>query len=72
MMPNSEQGEGERERQLDAIIAEYFRLEEKGEAPVRNEFIARYPLLQQDLREFFADFEILHQYPSKHKTICAL
>ena len=45
----------DRERQLDAIIAEYYRLEEKGGAPDQKEFMARYPDLQQELSEFFAD-----------------
>lgn len=54
-MPNVEQGESERERQLDAIIAEYYRSAEIGEARDRDYFIAKYPNFQQELNEFFAD-----------------
>ena len=54
-MSDSEVQPDDRERQLDAIIAEYYRLEEKGEHPDRTEFIARYPEFQQELSEFFVD-----------------
>ena len=54
-MSDSEVQPDDRERQLDAIIAEYYRLEEKGEHPDRTEFIARYPEFQQELSELFVD-----------------
>ena len=40
-MSDSEEQPDDREQQLDAIIAEYYRLEEKGEAPDQKEFMAR-------------------------------
>jgi len=42
-MPSFVDENEEREQQLDAIVAEYYRLEEKGEAPDKSLFIARYP-----------------------------
>jgi len=54
-MQKTEQGESERERQLNAIIAKYDRSAEKGEAPDQGQFIARYPDFQRELLEFFAD-----------------
>ena len=54
-MSDSEEKPDEREQQLDAIIAEYYRLEETGKAPDQTEFMARYPEFQQELSEFFAD-----------------
>lgn len=42
-MPDSTDGHEEREQQLDAIIAEYYRSVETGRAPKQNEFIAQHP-----------------------------
>ncbi len=57
-MQSDEPSESERERQLDAIIAEYYCSVEKGEAPDQGHFIARYPDYQQELSEFFADLDM--------------
>jgi serine/threonine-protein kinase len=57
-MRNAEQAESERERQLDAIIGEYYCSVEKGEPPDQGQFIAQFPNFQQELSEFFADLAI--------------
>ncbi len=57
-MSNSNKELVEHEQPLDAIIAEYYGLEENGETPDREQFIARYPDHQQELREFFADSDL--------------
>ena len=57
-MPDSTDGNEERELQLDAIIAEYYRSIETGRAPKQNEFIAQHPDFRQELREFFADLRM--------------
>ena len=54
-MPVPNQNEDEREQQLDAIIAEYYRSDETGEAPDQQKFIALHPDFQKELTEFFAD-----------------
>lgn len=54
-MSDSENVPDDREQQLDAIIAEYYCLAEKGEAPNHGHFIARYPDFKHELSEFFAD-----------------
>jgi serine/threonine protein kinase/WD40 repeat protein len=45
----------EREQQLDAIIAAYYRAVEAGECIDQKDFIAKYPEVQKELSEFFAD-----------------
>lgn len=45
----------EREQQLDAIIAAYYRAVEAGECIDQKDFIAKYPEVQTELSEFFAD-----------------
>ncbi len=52
---NTKPDESERERQLDAIIAEYYCSVEKGVAPNQEHFISRHLDFQQELKEFFAD-----------------
>ena len=64
-MPDSTDGNEEREQQLDAIIAEYYRSIETGRAPKQNEFIAQHPDFRQELREFFADLRMFQD--SNHR-----
>jgi len=64
MMTNSEEDLNACGQQLDAIIAQYYYLEEKGETPDHEQFIARYPEHQQALSEFFADLDMFEN--SKH------
>src|SRR4051794_3050523 len=47
----------ERERLLDAVIADYLAAEDRGEAPDRREFLARHPDLAAELEAFFADHD---------------
>ncbi len=42
---------------LDEIVAGYLRAVERGETPSREELLARYPELADELREFFADHD---------------
>jgi len=60
-MQDTDQDESERERQLDAIIAEYYRSAENGKAPDQDHFIAQYSNFQQELSEFFADLGMFRQ-----------
>ncbi len=61
----SEQGEGARERQLDAVIAEYYRLSDTGEMADQHEFIQRNPDFASELKDFFSDARLLqHHDPS--------
>ena len=45
----------EREQQLDAIIAAYYRAVEAGECIDQKDFIAKYPEVRKELSEFFTD-----------------
>ena len=58
-MPVPNQNQDDREQQLDAIIAEYYRAEEAGKAPDHNEFIAQHPEFAKELTEFFSNIAIL-------------
>lgn len=44
-----------REARLDAIVAQYLQAREKGLAPDRDDWIARYPDYVDELKAFFAD-----------------
>jgi|GEM_PF-3850688 len=59
-MRNVEQDESERERRLDVIIAEYYRLSDAGGVADQNEFIQRNPDFASELKEFFSDARLLH------------
>ena len=48
----------ERERQLDAIIAGYYRAVEAGDCVDQKDFIARHPEVQKKLNEFFPDVRV--------------
>ena len=52
-MSNENSTRVERERQLDAIIAGYYRVVEAGDCVDQKDFIARHPEVQQKLSEFF-------------------
>ena len=45
----------DRDRQLEAVIADYIRACETGTAPDRHQILERHPELANDLREFFAN-----------------
>ena len=60
-MSDSQNSHDQREQQLDAIIAEYYRAEEAGKALDHNEFIAQHPEFTKELTDFFADVLILHR-----------
>ncbi len=57
-MPNSIDENEEREQQLDAVIAAYYRAIEAGECVDQKDFIAQHPGVERDLREFFADLRM--------------
>ena len=48
----------ERERQLDTIIAGYYRAVEAGDCVDQKDFIAQHPEVQQKLNEFFPDIRV--------------
>lgn len=58
-MPDADQYDDDRERDLDAVIAEYYRLLDADEPPDQNAFILRYPDFALELREFFSDAQLL-------------
>ena len=58
-MPDSQNSHDQHEQQLDAIVAEYYRAEEAGQAPDHNEFIAQHAEFATELAEFFSDIGIL-------------
>ena len=49
---------GERDRQLDAIIAGYSRAVEAGDCVDQKDFIAQHPQVQKVLNEFFPDVQV--------------
>ncbi len=52
-MSNENSTRVERERQLDAIIAGYYRVVEAGDCVDQKDFIAQHTEVQQKLSEFF-------------------
>ncbi|MBL8816558.1 MAG: hypothetical protein JNL58_11055 [Planctomyces sp.] len=56
-MASSIDRDEEREQQLNAIIAEYYRLEEAGATPGKQKLMARYPEFRDALIDFFTDLE---------------
>ncbi len=48
-----------REEQFDAILAEYLQQVDRGEAPDRNAWLARYPEFAESLRRYFDDEDAL-------------
>ena len=48
----------DRERQLDAIIAGYYRAVEAGDCIDQKDFIAQHPEVQKELSEFFPDVRV--------------
>lgn len=59
-MFSAEQDKTEHERQLDAIIAEYYRLPDADRSSDQNAFILRHPNFASDLKEFFSDARLLY------------
>ncbi len=59
-MQNTEQAENERDRLLDGIIAQYYRLADAGEVTEQSDFILRNPEFASELRDFFSDARLLH------------
>lgn len=60
-MASSIDRDEEREQQLNAIVAEYYRLDEAGTPPENGTFIAQYPEFRDDLKDFFADLGVFRQ-----------
>ncbi len=59
-MPSTKPDDDDRELQLDAIIAEYYRLPDTDGPPDQNEFIQRYPEFASELKEFFSDARLFY------------
>lgn len=55
MIPNTEQGEDDHERQLDKIIAEYLQASDEGRPLDQADFLKRHPEFAAELQEFFWD-----------------
>jgi hypothetical protein len=47
----------ERDSRLDAIVTAYLESRERGEHPVADEWISRYPALAPDLADFLDSFD---------------
>ncbi|HQX50585.1 MAG TPA: SUMF1/EgtB/PvdO family nonheme iron enzyme [Planctomycetaceae bacterium] len=58
-MPDSHDSRSEHERQLDAIINQYYEAVEQGDPPNQDAFIAEHPEFAAELREFFSDARLL-------------
>ena len=58
-MSDSSQFRDEHERQLDAIIARYYRAVEEGHPPDQDLFVSQHPEFERDLREFFTNLGLL-------------
>jgi WD40 repeat protein len=56
IIPESHQA-GERERRLDEVLGRYFEALETGPGPEPEEFLARFPDLAAELRDYFQDEE---------------
>ncbi len=54
-MPASDHSRNEHERQLNVIVARYYRAADGGHPPDQDEFVAQHPEYEQELLEFFAD-----------------
>ena len=49
-----------RERQLDAIVAAYYRAVEAGGCIDQKDFIKKHPEVERELSEFFMDSQMLN------------
>ena len=56
-MPNSELEHDDRERRLDDAAAKYFELHAAGQAGDRQQWLAQYPDLADELAEFLNDLD---------------
>jgi eukaryotic-like serine/threonine-protein kinase len=56
---------------LDAVVTEYLKALEAGEAPDRDEWLARHPTLADELAEFFADLDGVDQLARPLRQIAA-
>ncbi len=61
----------ERERQLFAILADYFEAVEAGKAPDRTEWLARYPEWAEDIARFLDDQDRLLRLTEPLRPIAA-
>ncbi|WP_442510204.1 protein kinase domain-containing protein [Novipirellula sp. SH528] len=59
-MPSTKPDGDERERQLDAIIAEYYRLSDTDGPPDQSVFVLQYPDFAAELKEYFSDARLFH------------
>ena len=59
-MPSTIPDGDERERQLDAIIAEYYRSSDTDGPPDQNAFILQHPDFAAELKEYFSDARLFH------------
>jgi serine/threonine-protein kinase len=53
----TEQPDAGRDERVNEVIAEYLRAADAGQAPARDELLARNPELAVELRSFFADHD---------------
>jgi hypothetical protein len=54
-MATVDSAQGDRDRRLDEAIAQYLELQAAGQTPEREAWLARFPDLTDELREFLAD-----------------
>lgn len=60
-MSNENSTRYEREQQLDAIVAAYYRAVDAGECVDQKDFIAQHPEVQKLLSEFFQDVRVFER-----------
>ena len=60
-MTDSGDRSGTGEQEFDAVVYEYYAAVERGERPLEQDFVRKYPHFAEELRAFFADVHILQE-----------